>query len=319
MYADASGEWSRLVDARYRSQTCEPAGALDFAPAEASNQDAMSIVGKEAEMIHGKAWSVWLCLVAVAGAGADDEPEAEAAKRFQPYAKETAAKYELQTKGDPPRSLMRREKSLLRWTNPLTENRAHGELFLWTDRGRPAAILSMYEYTDAKGVVHEHHEWASLSLGPIQATGPREWSPVAAGIELKPVPEAPPPADTPLRRLGQMRDLAAGFTADKTSRQNVTRELRLLSQPAFRYESQDPEVVDGALFALVEATDPEIFLCLEARLRDGKPTWHYGLVRMNSLSMTASYKGKQVWAAELLVARDTYDRKDLPYTALRIK
>ena len=270
-------------------------------------------------MFHWGTWAVWLCLLAVAAAGADDEQEVEAAKRFQPYAKETAAKYELKTAGIEPRKLMQRDEPLLRWTNPLTENRAHGELFLWTDRGRPAAVLSMYEYTDAKGVVHEHHEWASLSLGPIQAAGPREWSPKAAGIELKPVPEAPSPADTPLGRLGQMRALGVGFTADKTSRQNVTRELRLLSQPAFRYESQDPKVVDGALFALVEATDPEIFLCLEARLLEEKPTWHYGLVRMNSLPMTVSYKGKQVWVAELLAPRDTYDRKDLPYTALRIK
>ncbi len=283
-------------------------------------------------MANRGTWAAWLCLAAglcvaalvasgavSSGDNADDEQEAEAAKRFQPYAKETAAKYELKTTGNEPRMLARREESLLRWTNPLTENRAHGELFLWTDRGRPAAILSMYEYTDPKGVVHEHHEWASLSLGPLQAAGPREWSPATAGIELKPVPEAPPPADTPLGRLRQMRDLGTGFTADKTSRQSVTRELRLLSQPAFRYESQDPEVVDGALFALVEATDPEIFLCLEARLLEGKPTWHYGLVRMNSLPMAVSYKGKQVWVAEALAPRDTYDRKDLPYTALRIK
>ncbi|MCI0361430.1 MAG: hypothetical protein L0211_23350 [Planctomycetaceae bacterium] len=271
-------------------------------------------------MTNRGAWA-WLCLAAIiaCSAGADDEQEAEAAKRFQPYAKETAAKYELKTAGDEPRKLTRREESLLRWTNPLGGNKAHGELFLWTDRGRPAAVLSMYEYTDAAGVVHEHHEWASLSLRPIQAAGPREWSPAAAGIELKPVPEAPLPADTPLRRLRQMRDLGAGFTAEKTSRQNVTRELRLLSQPTFRYETGDPELVDGALFALVEATDPEIFLCLEARLLEGKPTWHYGLARMNSLPMAVSYKGKQVWVAELLAARDTYDRKDLPYTALRIK
>jgi hypothetical protein len=207
----------------------------------------------------------------------------------------------------------------LRWTNPLTENRAHGELFLWTDRGRPAAILSMYEYTDAKGVVHEHHEWASLALEPIVASGPREWSPETAGLELKPVPDALPPADTPLRRLGQIRALAADFTAEKTSRENVTRPLRLMSQPQFRYVAGDGEVVDGALFAMVEGTDPELFLCLEARLVMEKPVWHYGLVRMNSLPLAVSYQGKQVWTAELLAPRDTYNRKDLPYTALRIK
>jgi hypothetical protein len=272
-------------------------------------------------MTYRGTWAAWLCLAALVavGARADDEQEAEATKRFQPYAKETAAKYELRTAGDDSRKLALREEPLLRWTNPLGGNKAHGELFLWTDRGRPAAVLSMYEYTDPTGVVHEHHEWASLSLGPIEATGPREWSPATAGIELKPIPESPPPADTAQRRLRQMRDISAGFTADKTSRQNVTRPLRVMSQPQFRYEAGDPQVVDGALFALVEATDPEIFLCLEARLLDDKPAWHYGLIRMNSLRMSASYNGKEVWVAELLAGRDTYDRKDLPYTALRIK
>lgn len=140
-----------------------------------------------------------------------------------------------------------------------------------------------------------------------------------AGIELKPLPGAPPPATTPTSRLRQMRDLLAGFTSEKTTRQNETRPLRTLSQPVYRYEAGDLEVVDGALFALVEATDPEIFLCLEARLVDGKPAWHYGLARMNSVRVAASYQGQSVWEGPALAGRDTYNRKDLPYTALWIK
>jgi len=236
----------------------------------------------------------------------------------------------LKTAGEDARRLVLRKESLLRWTNPVTANRAHGELFLWTDRGRPAAVVSMYEYTDPMGKVHEHHEWCSLALGPIQASGTREWAPQAAGVELKPIPGAPPPAETPARRLRQMRELAEGFTAEKTSRQMETGTLRLLNQPAYRYEvgpddsakagdlrSKPP--TDGALYAFVEATDPEVFLCIETQLLDGKPAWHFGLARMNSVRLAASYKGKQVWLAEALVARDTYNRKDLPYTALTIK
>lgn len=105
---------------------------------------------------------------------ADEEQEVEAAKRYRAYAKQTAAKYELTTAGDQPRKLKFQEESLLRWTNPLGANKAHGELFLWTDGGRPAAVVSMYEYADAAGIVHEHHEWCSLALGPIRASGPKE-------------------------------------------------------------------------------------------------------------------------------------------------
>ncbi len=263
------------------------------------------------------------CFFAGIAQAQEDEQEAEAIRRFRAYAPQAAEKYELKTAGEDARMLVLRKESLLRWTNPLTANRAHGELFLWTDRGRPAAVLSMYEFTDPAGKVHEHHEWCSLAEGPIQASGPREWAPAAAGIDLKPVPDAPPPADTPVRRLRQMRDIGAGFTAEKTTRQGETRMLRLLSQPTYRYEAgesrSEPPTMDAGLFALVEATDPEVFLCLETRLVEGKAAWHYGLARMNSLRLAASYQGRQVWLAEALLPRDTYDRQDQPYTALMIK
>ncbi|HZN35882.1 MAG TPA: hypothetical protein VFB80_18760 [Pirellulaceae bacterium] len=249
----------------------------------------------------------------------DDEQEAEATKRYQAHAQATAALYELKTAGEEPRQLKLRPESLLRWTNPLGGNKAHGELFLWTDRGRPAAVLSMYEWTDVKGIVHEHHEWCSLSLDRIAAAGPKVWEPKSAGIELKPLPAAPPPADTPVRRLRQMRDLGAGFAAEKTTREEEKRELRLLSQPAFRYEAGDPDVLDGAVFALVEATDPEAFLLLEARVADGKAAWHYGLARMNSLPLAASYQKQPVWEVPKVVGSQVYNRQDLPYTAFTIK
>ncbi len=271
-------------------------------------------------MTHGKNCAVWLCVAALAAGrgGADDESVAEAAKRFEPYAEKTAASYELHTAGPMSRKLEPRAKSLLRWTNPLTGSRNHGELFLWTDRGRPAAVLSMYEYYDTTGIVHEHHEWISLALGGIEATGPRIWTPVA-GIELKPVTDAPLPADTPLRRLGQMRAMAADFTAEKTARNGVVRAIQLMSQPLFRYEAGDPEVIDGALFAFVEGTDPDVFLCLEARLVKDKPSWQYGLARVVRLPVAVSYQGKKVWVADLLSVPETYDQTKKPYSVFAIK
>lgn len=253
-------------------------------------------------MLNRRCSAGWLCLVLVAGSAiADDQQDAEAMKRFQLFAKTTAAQYDLKTTGDMPRPLKLRPDSLLRWTNPLGGNKGHGELFLWTDAGRPAAVLSLNEWTDAAGVVHEQHEWCSLAFGPIQAVGPNDWSPSRAGIELRPLPAAPEPAETAARRLQQMRDLAEGFVGQKTTRDDVTRPLRLLRQPTYRYEvAGDPDVLDGALFALVEATDPEIFLSIEARSLNGKQVWHYGLVRMNSVRLTVTYQGKQIWSAETL-------------------
>jgi hypothetical protein len=177
-------------------------------------------------------------------------------------------------------------------------------------------VLSLYEYTTPDGVVHEHHEFCSLATGPIVGDGPvgRDWSPPEAGITFTLVPDAGEPVASPVRRLAQMRELAGRFSGFKITREDrEKRDLRLLSQPVIRYESKHHGVTDGALFALVEATDPEIFLVIEARPHDGRVRWQYALARMNSLWLAASYADQQVWEADVLPWGQIMGRKDKPY------
>jgi hypothetical protein len=135
-----------------------------------------------------------------------------------------------------------------------------------------------------------------------------------------------PPAATARQRLTQMRELAGKFTAEKTTRQDETRDLRLLARPLYRYEPASGEasepagdLLDGALFAFVEATDPEIFLWIEARDAGGKPEWHFAAVRMNSIRLALSFDGKPAWEVETLPWRDALNRRDLPYTAFQVR
>jgi len=94
----------------------------------------------------------------------------------------------------------------------------------------------------------------------------------AAGVEFKDVPKAPKPAKTPAERLRQMKAIAEGFKATMTgwAADNSDQEaLRLLPRPLHRYDlanakDPDPKLVDGALFAYVQGTDPEVVLILEA-------------------------------------------------------
>lgn len=265
---------------------------------------------------------VLLGLAFVHGATAQqqgDSPD-EAAQKFQAAAKASAAGYALRADSADGRRLVLGEEPLLRWTNPLGGRKAHGDVFLWTDSGRPAAALSLYEYTTPDGVVHEHHEFCSLATGPIVGDGPegRDWSPKEAGIKLALLPDAPEPAASPVRRLRQMRELAGRFSGSKVTREErEKRDLRVLPQPVMRYESKQHAVTDGALFALVEATDPEIFLVIEARPHEASPSdglrWHYALARMNSLWLAASYDGKQVWEADVLPWGEIVRRTDKPY------
>jgi hypothetical protein len=265
---------------------------------------------------------VMLWTVAANAAGEPpDRGDDAALEGFQKYAKETAARYEFRSQSNADRKFSLIDESILRWTNPVGGMQAHGEVFLWTDRGRPAAVLSLYQVTEA-GVVHEHHEFCSLSLEGLtgQRSGQPAWSPAEAGVELKAFPEGPAVQDSARLRMVQMRRLAEQLQADKTTREGVKRELRLLPKPVYRYESSDPDILDGALFSFVEATDPEVFLLIEARSK-GKDEyeWRYGLGRMNSVRLRV-LRGEQIlWEAAELRWRDALDRPDKAYTVLRIR
>jgi len=245
---------------------------------------------------------------------ADDED----AKKFQAYAKETAAAYKSVAGKETERKLTLADQAILRWTNPLGGHKAHGEVFLWTDEGRPAAVLSLYHFTDKDGVVREHHEFCSLLSEPLSFTGTVTWAP-QSGLEFQILADKTAPADSARQRLSQLRELAAGFIAEKTTRDRITRPLRVLPQPVHRYKSEKNGIIDGALFAVVEATDPEIFLILEARTSGEKMEWHYALARMTSVGLKASFHGKEVWNVDVLPWREALSRKDLPYTAFQVR
>lgn len=267
-------------------------------------------------------FSICLCLMPLTCEGQTPEDRemqagssADAAKQFAGYAKATAESYHLRSGEDPERTLKRLAEPVLRWSNPLGGRQAHGEIFLWTDGGLPAAILSLNEFTNKAGQKREEHEWCSLAAGSIAAEGPYRWAPAAGVLSPKPAEGAEAPEETAARRLRQMHRLAQDFAGEKTTRDGVTRSLRLLSKPIYRYSSGEGEVLDGAIFALVEHTDPEALVVLEARRNGSAYAWHYAFARMQSLGLSASYRGARVWEAPALKGAEVYGRADQPYAA----
>lgn len=231
--------------------------------------------------------------------GQDDE--LAQLKEFREHARRAAGRYEMWSGTDRDQGLVLREPPILQWTNPVGGRQAQGEVFLWTDRGRAAVVVSIYKMLDpTRSYFYEDREFCSLASGPLVAISPEhaEWEPVEAGAVWELLPDAPAPRDSAALRLRQMRLLAGRFTADKTTRAGTERDLRLLPQPVYRYEGDHPDVLDGAVFAFVEGTDPEAFLLIEARPGEEGPTWYYALARMNSI-LLRGYDGEDlVWEAE---------------------
>jgi hypothetical protein len=248
------------------------------------------------------------CFVATAAAQPptleDESPEAADQRRireFRDRARETAAKYDIGLGENGERKLVLHAVPILQWSNPVGRRKAKGDVFLWTSHGRPEVVLSIYEMLDPDLIYFfEDREFSSLALGPLVAIGPRHepWQPKQAGVSPGNVPEAPAPLDSRPLRLRQMKLLAERFTADKTTRDGVQRELRRLPQPIYRYAGDHADVVDAALFAFVEGTDPDVLLLLEARHSAEGPRWTYAFARMNSVGLRGYDRGEQVWEAE---------------------
>jgi hypothetical protein len=204
------------------------------------------------------------------------------------------------------RAELRREPVYV-WTNPVRTHKQDGAVFIWTYRGRPEAIGSIFSAPTKKfrGVSHEFH---SLSLGPlgVKRDGPASeaWAPEVAGLSFSPIAGAPAPAESAVKRLAQMRSLAREFSASSHDARGGRWELRLLPQPLYRYESDGPEVTDGALFAYVTSagTDPEVLLLIEARppAGGGRPVWQAGFARFSDLDLSVRRKGAEVFAADLI-------------------
>jgi hypothetical protein len=204
---------------------------------------------------------------------------------------------------------------VLHWTNP-TVGATYGSTFVWTANGRPEAMASIHRWRTKAGVLREQHELVSLSLDSLHAVrdGRAAWYPAQAGIELKTIPGAVAPADSPVLRLSQMRTLAREFRCLFGPEPNRT-EMRLMPQPVYRYESSDPRLLDGAVFAFVRATDPDVLLLLEARQMNGAYEWQYALARQAASELTVFHKGQEVHKFQKCWDRVFRERGDA-YTAL---
>jgi hypothetical protein len=213
-----------------------------------------------------------------------------------------------------------RAEPLLRWSNP-TAGSVYGEVFLWTHQARPVAIASIYRW---------YHPFMDCTF-EVVSTSPssvlaREgdktlWEAKGPSIAWKTLDAAPPPGKTASIRLNQMRQLARKFSAQlldkRAGGEAVTRELRLLNQPVYRYESSEASVIDGGLFALVETTDPEVWVLLEAVQRDDKAFWQYALARMNADACEVRLDDKPVQAWEKII--EPWRISKAPYTLLGFK
>ena len=248
------------------------------------------------------------------------QPDAPAKEGWQPIFQKMADEYVIKSSGADQQVFELRPAPILRWSQPVRGG-DDGATFAWFDRGRPAVIGAIFAYPNADGsrtVVHEFHALASR---PFIATWGNKvnWEP-KQGIILQEVPDAPAPADKPTARLAQMRSLLQQFTARSVDAKDRPWELRLMSQPLVRYSPealpvesipQPMSIIDGAVFAFAQGTDPEILIVLEAQ-RDAKGSaWKYGCGRFSDYKLELKHHDQIVWQVD----QNSFSEQQGPYFA----
>jgi hypothetical protein len=220
---------------------------------------------------------------------------------------EDAQRTELELKSDP----------VLRWSNPAVGS-IHSGIFIWTHEGRPAAVASVFKWFHPRmEMAFEVHSLSTTRL--VGMLGTKEvWKSSRPGVEYKSIPGAAVPAGSAAARLVQMRTMSSDFVVEKTDRDDDSKQrMRLLTQPVYRYSSKSVQVTDGAMFAFVQGTDPEVLLLLEAQELQSGPVWKFALARMNSTAFNVTYKDEQAWAVEVVPWGVVFNNSE-PYNILNL-
>jgi len=184
------------------------------------------------------------------------------------------------------------------FSNSVRPDDMHGTVHLWTLNGRPQMIGSVWSAFDQKNRAQRNlcYEFYNLSEWPldVRVTDNASWTPKEGGIEWIALKDADPPAKSRPLRLAQMRRLMAEVRGEIDTGES---ELRMLSQPIYRYPETVPDVVDGAIFSFVMGTDPEIFVQLEARIEkvDAQPTWSLAPIRFTGSGILLKRHETIIW------------------------
>jgi hypothetical protein len=260
----------------------------------------------------GRSWLAYpivLALLVSSVCSVSAQDEAQAKQRLE-LMQAAVGSLELETTESKPKAALTfASKPLLRYSDPTRGgiNEAAVNVLLdasvWRlgTEGRPTALVTVeiYQAPDTSRILA--FEFLSLSERKFtlkHKTQNIHWEPASSALAMKELPDAPKPAASATARLVQMRKLARRF-ATKERIKNESIECRLLTQPIDRYQSAAEKVVDGAIFAFANSTNPEIGLVFES---DGE-RWLYGILRLTSAEASVTLDDRQVAAFDHFDAR----------------
>jgi hypothetical protein len=237
------------------------------------------------------------------------------------FLKETMAGLKLYEAWDPTKPLVPMASPVLGPYNNITGPSRLGATFLWLAGERPVAAASVSIRRRPTNSVY----CECTSLWPAALECRRDdatlWTPQRFGLLHQRFRQSPPPAESKPRRLSQMRDLARRFSATfyRTEPEEAT-PLRLLTTPIYRFAAESDGILDGALFAFANSTDPDALVLVEAvqEQADASAYWRYSLARMTSAKMVVWLDDQEIWSLDNFHRDAPEAKKNGPYIEQRI-
>jgi len=215
-------------------------------------------------------------------------------KQWTKYYIQTVKKYSFSLESDSETPFKLLPDSKLHYLNTVRVGDTHGDMFIWTDNGKCVLAGAIFSYDlgpNQRRVAHEFHSFSEGSV--VGGTEKLRVSMEAPGVTFEEIVGAPKVSKSRALRLAQLRRLAKFFNAT-TLAGEVERPLRALDQPIYRYETENIDD-DGAIFAYVTGTDPELLVAIESRKTKDGPKWHFAAARFTDLPLTLNYKKVPVW------------------------
>lgn len=251
-------------------------------------------------------------------------PAPDAAKHRQAklaFFRDRIRDLDLRGTGDDQQPFALVERPLLQFDNPVS-GIADGFVFIWTDGGRPAALMKSY-FNSPRESWGRTYVSLSPKLIVMRERGQPHWKPSEPGVAFRQMKNAQAPADSARGRLTQMRDLAARFrVVDNWGLTDPTDwQLRLLRAPLYRYQAPGEGVVDGALFGYVLTSSPEAVVLVEARKTNSALEWHYAAMRSTRFAITvwlddekvAEFSRLNAWPADGVYYHHPLPLTDYPF------
>lgn len=238
----------------------------------------------------------------------DEDDRAAQLKRMKGIAEQFEIQTLLEAKSAPAQLV---PKPLLRYTDS-TRRQEESTLWIWTERERPIALMAV-EFYPKRQATPWLFEIVSLSDSKIGVARGESWKWQAKqpGIVRRPLPGDIRPSDKPALRLTQARQIRQRFAAHEKEGTDGRIELRPLSTPLYRYADEPAGVIDGAVFAFANGTNPEVLLLLEAQRDPATKSaiWTYGFAQMTGAAVSANLDDQEVWSqpdADPPASRDSY-------------